>query len=89
MDKFDLLPSEQISSLMAGPAETTLTFRFRVTAKESVVMFNGKNLATENRASIVEEDELYYMVSSFQTIEAGLTFEDLAGSVFRWRRRIP
>ncbi|GAB1487503.1 hypothetical protein MASR2M79_25650 [Aminivibrio sp.] len=90
MDKFDLsLPSEQISSLMAGPAETTLTFRFRVTAKESVVMFNGRNLAAENRASIVEEDELYYSCRLFKRSEAGLTFEDLAGSVFRWRRRIP
>ncbi|EFC92403.1 hypothetical protein Dpep_2381 [Dethiosulfovibrio peptidovorans DSM 11002] len=83
-DNFDLsLPVAQIRSLMANVSNNTLTFRLKISSKESVIMFNGRNLVAERLATVEEKDGEYYVVVNVSNRPGtGLTFEDLSGSVF-------
>ncbi|MEA3285483.1 MAG: Synerg-CTERM sorting domain-containing protein [Synergistota bacterium] len=83
-DNFDFsLPVAQIRSLMTNISNNVLTFRLRIASKDSVIMFRGRNLVAERLATVEEKDGFYYVVLNVSNRPgAGLTFDDLSGSVF-------
>lgn len=83
-DRIDIsVPKAQAQALMSRPDKASLTFRFKVSSKDSVILFNGRNLVAEGLASI-EDDGAggFVMVLVVSNVSGGLTFSDLTGTLF-------